>query len=360
MQYAFSDHEEVSRLIEEGRTRGYVTFEEINANLPAECIEPELIETLMDAFEQAGVRILEPDQVDLETHLEREPEIVEEDITELDEETLEDSVRMWVRQATRTPLLTPEKERELARRARLGDEQAKSRLTLANLRLVISIARRYTGRGIPMSDLIQEGNLGLIRAVEKFDEQRGCRFSTYASWWIRQSIQRAVNEQARMIRLPSHMLENIHAMMKASGELRQTLGRAPTINELARAMKMSVQQVNNLMRVVPDPVSLETPITESEEVSLMDVITGEDADSPDQALERDAGKQRLSLVLGSLNERERDVIRMRYGLDDNDPMSLEEVSRALRSTRERVRQIESRALRKLREAYRKQIPEEFA
>lgn len=360
MQHAFSDNKEVDRLFKEGQARGYVTFEEINANLPADYIEPELIDTLLDAFEQAGVRILETDQADLEIRAGREPEVIEEDISGLEDDTLEDAVQMWVRQAARTPLLTPEKERELAHRARHGDEQAKDRLTLANLRLVISIARRYTGKGIPMSDLIQEGNLGLIRAVEKFDERRGCRFSTYAGWWIKQAIQRAVNEQSRMIRLPGYMLESMHAMMKASGELRQALGRAPTVHELAQVMNMDVQQVSNLMRVVPDPVSLEMPITESEEVSLMDVITGEDTDSPEAALERKAGTQRLGLVLRSLNEKEQTIIRMRYGLDESDPMSLEEVSKALRITRERVRQIEARALRKLRESYRKQMPEEFA
>lgn len=359
MQHAFSDHKEVNRLFEEGQARGYITFEEINENLPAEYIEPEMIDALLDAFEQAGVRIVE-EQANLDTRSEREPEVIEEDISGLEDDTLEDVVQMWVRQAARTPLLTPEKERELARRARLGDEEAKDKLTLANLRLVISIARRYTGKGIPMPDLIQEGNLGLMRAVEKFDEQRGCRFSTYASWWIRKAIQRAVNEQSRIIRLPGYMLESVHALMKTSGELKQLLGRVPTVNELAQAMKMDVSQVSNLMRVMPDPVSLEVPITESGEVSLMDVVSGEDADSPEAALERKAGIQRLDLVLKSLNQREQTVIRMRYGLDDNDPMTLEEVSRALRTTRERIRQIEARALRKLREAYRKQIPEEFA
>lgn len=262
---------------------------------------------------------------------------------------LDDSVRMWLREIGKTPLLTLSQEMALAKRIEKGDEEAKVILTQANLRLVVSIAKRYSGRGISFSDLIQEGNIGLLRAVEKYDYRKGFKFSTYATWWIRQAITRAIADQGRTIRIPVHMVETINRLVKLSGQLLQQLGREPTMEELARAMDTTVERVSEIMRIAPEPLSLETPVGEEEDSHLSDFVPDEESGAPPDAAARAVLRERINYVLSSLTDRERDVVRMRFGLcGDGSPHTLEEVGRHFCVTRERIRQIEAKALTKLR------------
>ena len=262
---------------------------------------------------------------------------------------LDDSVRMWLREIGKTPLLTLDKEIRLARRIERGDEEAKVILTQANLRLVVSIAKRYGGRGISFSDLIQEGNIGLLRAVEKYDYRKGYKFSTYATWWIRQAITRAIADQGRTIRIPVHMVETINRLVKLSGQLLQELGREPTLDEIAKEMGVSVERVSEILRIAPEPLSLETPVGEEEDSHLSDFVPDEVSGAPSDVAARSLLRDRINLVLGSLTDRERDVVKMRFGLEgDGLPHTLEEVGRHFRVTRERIRQIEAKALKKLR------------
>ena len=262
---------------------------------------------------------------------------------------LDDSVRMWLREIGKTHLLSLEKEIALAKRIEQGDEEAKMILTQANLRLVVSIAKRYGGRGMSFPDLIQEGNIGLIRAVEKYDYRKGFKFSTYATWWIRQAITRAIADQGRTIRIPVHMVETINRLVKLSGQLLQELGREPTVEEIAREMGTSVERVNEIMRIAPEPLSLETPVGEEEDSYLCDFVQDdENCQLPDSAA-RTILRDRINEILDLLPERERDVVKMRFGLEgDGTPHTLEEVGRHFRVTRERIRQIEAKALKKLR------------
>jgi RNA polymerase primary sigma factor len=262
---------------------------------------------------------------------------------------LDDSVRMWLREIGKTHLLSLEKEIALAKRIEKGDEEAKMILTQANLRLVVSIAKRYGGRGMSFPDLIQEGNIGLIRAVEKYDYRKGFKFSTYATWWIRQAITRAIADQGRTIRIPVHMVETINRLVKLSGQLLQELGREPTIEEIAREMGTSVERVNEIMRIAPEPLSLETPVGEEEDSYLCDFVQDdENSQLPDSAA-RTILRDRINEILDLLPEREREVVKMRFGLEgDGTPHTLEEVGRHFRVTRERIRQIEAKALKKLR------------
>lgn len=262
---------------------------------------------------------------------------------------LDDSVRMWLREIGKTHLLTIQEEIALAKRIEAGDEEAKMILTRANLRLVVSIAKRYGGRGMSFPDLIQEGNIGLIRAVEKYDYRKGFKFSTYATWWIRQAITRAIADQGRTIRIPVHMVETINRLVKLSGQLLQELGREPTVEEIAKEMGTSVERVTEIMRIAPEPLSLETPVGEEEDSYLCDFVQDDEGGQLSDSAARTILRDRINTVLDLLPEREREVVKMRYGLEgDGTPHTLEEVGRHFRVTRERIRQIEAKALKKLR------------
>jgi RNA polymerase primary sigma factor len=271
----------------------------------------------------------------------------EADLAEMSGLPLDDSVRMWLREVGRTQLLSIEEEIRLAKRIERGDQDAKLILTQANLRLVVSIAKRYTLRGMSFPDLIQEGNIGLIRAVEKFDFRKGYKFSTYATWWIRQAITRAIADQGRTIRIPVHMVETINRLVKVSGQLLQDLGREPSLEEIARALDLPVERVSEIIRIAPEPLSLETPIGEEDDSHLADFLPDNDS-SPADAATFQLLRDKIEEALDQLAPRERDVLKMRFGLDDGYPHTLEEVGRHFQVTRERIRQIEAKALKKLR------------
>ncbi len=278
----------------------------------------------------------------------RPPDLSPDELSSLEGMPLDDSVRMWLREVGRTHLLTLEEEVRLAKRIERGDHEAKAILTQANLRLVVSIAKRYTLRGMSFPDLIQEGNIGLIRAVEKFDYRKGYKFSTYATWWIRQAITRAIADQGRTIRIPVHMVETINRLVKASSHLLQTLGREATLEEIAAEMEISVERVSEILRIAPEPLSLETPIGEEEDSRLSDFLPDDESASPNDTAAFTLLREKIDEALSSLTPRERDVLKMRFGLDDGYPHTLEEVGRHFEVTRERIRQIESKALKKLR------------
>jgi len=289
------------------------------------------------------------------------PENLEEDLS-LDVPEgigIDDPVRMYLKEIGRVPLLTPEEEIELAKRMEQGDEEAKRRLAEANLRLVVSIAKRYVGRGMLFLDLIQEGNLGLIKAVEKFDYRKGYKFSTYATWWIRQAITRAIADQARTIRIPVHMVETINKLIRVSRQLLQELGREPSPEEIAEAMDVPVEKVREIMKIAQEPVSLETPIGQEEDSHLGDFIEDEDAPAPAEAASYHLLKEQLEEVLSTLTPREEKVLRLRFGLEDGRARTLEEVGQEFGVTRERIRQIEAKALRKLRHPSRSKKLKDF-
>ena len=306
---------------------------------------------------------MEQNGIDLLKIVEEEEEIPEEEIDLSDEEdidvenidlsvpdgiSIEDPVRMYLKEIGKVPLLTADEEVELAKRMEEGDEEAKKRLAEANLRLVVSIAKRYVGRGMQFLDLIQEGNLGLIKAVEKFDYTKGYKFSTYATWWIRQAITRAIADQARTIRIPVHMVETINKLIRVSRQLLQELGREPTPEEIAEEMNLPVDRVREILKISQEPVSLETPIGEEEDSHLGDFIQDENVPVPADAAAFTLLKEQLVEVLGTLTDREQKVLRLRFGLDDGRARTLEEVGKEFNVTRERIRQIEAKALRKLR------------
>ena len=312
-----------------------------------EHIKEELEKNEVDVLNTAE-NISDDEDIDAEINDEEEVELENIDLSVPEGVSTEDPVRMYLKEIGKVPLLTAEQEIELAKRMEEGDEEAKKKLAEANLRLVVSIAKRYVGRGMLFLDLIQEGNLGLIKAVEKFDYRKGYKFSTYATWWIRQAITRAIADQARTIRIPVHMVETINKLIRVSRQLLQELGREPTSEEIAEEMNMPVERVREILKISQEPVSLETPIGEEEDSHLGDFIQDENVPVPADAAAFTLLKEQLVEVLGTLTEREQKVLRLRFGLDDGRARTLEEVGKEFDVTRERIRQIEAKALRKLR------------
>jgi RNA polymerase primary sigma factor len=302
------------------------------------------------------------DEIDAIENGELEAAPTEEELARYDdlgEGRLDDPVRMYLKEIGKIKLLTPEEELETAKRMAEGDEEARKRMSEANLRLVVSIAKRYVGRGMQLLDLIQEGNLGLMKAVEKFDYTKGYKFSTYATWWIRQSITRAIADQARTIRIPVHMVETINRVLRTSHSMVQTLGREPTTEEVAKELHMDVPKVEEIMKIAQEPVSLETPVGEEEDSHLGDFIQDDDASQPSEEASYTLLREQLEDVLATLTPREQQVLRMRFGLQDGKPHTLEEVGKEFDVTRERIRQIESKALRKLRHPSRSKKLKDF-
>ena len=360
-------------LIEKGKKQGSLTLGEIMEAFSEAELDKDQIENLYETLGNLGIEVIQkkeekadieigfnPDDLDISTLDVDDPidddiskeenmiEIEQIDLTLPKGISIDDPVRMYLKEIGKIPLLKPHEEAELARRMHEGDEIAKQRLVEANLRLVVSIAKRYVGRGMLFLDLIQEGNLGLIKAVEKFDYTKGFKFSTYATWWIRQAITRAIADQARTIRIPVHMVETINKLIRVSRQLLQELGRDPKPEEIAKEMDMTEEKVREIMKIAQDPVSLETPIGEEEDSHLGDFIPDDDAPAPAEAAAYSLLEEQIEEVLGSLNEREQKVLKLRFGLEDGRARTLEEVGKEFDVTRERIRQIEAKALRKLR------------
>ena len=352
-------------LIEKGKKQGSLTLAEIMEAFSETELDKDQVENLYETLGNLGIEVIEnkTDKVDIDfaqddLDLDDLDESIVKDDTPMEIEeidlslpkgiSIDDPVRMYLKEIGKIPLLKPHEEVELARRMHEGDELAKQRLVEANLRLVVSIAKRYVGRGMLFLDLIQEGNLGLIKAVEKFDYVKGFKFSTYATWWIRQAITRAIADQARTIRIPVHMVETINKLIRVSRQLLQELGRDPKPEEIAKEMDMTEDKVREIMKIAQDPVSLETPIGEEEDSNLGYFIPDDDAPAPAEAAAYSLLKEQIEDVLGSLNEREQKVLKLRFGLEDGRARTLEEVGKEFDVTRERIRQIEAKALRKLR------------
>ena len=336
------------------KKKNVLEYQEISDHFADLHLEEEQMDEILDALEKSGIdvlRITDDDDIpDEELLLSDEDEVDMEnlDLSIPDGISIEDPVRMYLKEIGKVPLLSAEEEIELAKRMENGDQEAKKRLAEANLRLVVSIAKRYVGRGMLFLDLIQEGNLGLIKAVEKFDYRKGYKFSTYATWWIREAITRAIADQARTIRIPVHMVETINKLIRVSRQLLQELGREPTPEEISEEMGMPVDRVREILKISQEPVSLETPIGEEEDSHLGDFIQDDNVPVPAEAASFTLLREQLVEVLGTLTEREQKVLRLRFGLDDGRARTLEEVGKEFNVTRERIRQIEAKALRKLR------------
>ncbi len=335
----------IKDLVEKGKSKGMLTFKEIMDAFEEIELGPEQIEKIYETMENMGIDVVG----DIESEM-QEIQVNEEelDLSVPEGISIDDPVRMYLKEIGKVPLLSADEEIELAKKMELGSPEAKKRLAEANLRLVVSIAKRYVGRGMLFLDLIQEGNLGLIKAVEKFDYTKGYKFSTYATWWIRQAITRAIADQARTIRIPVHMVETINKLIRVSRQLLQELGREPQPEEIAKEMNMSVDKVREIMKISQEPVSLETPIGEEEDSHLGDFIPDDDAPAPAESAAFTLLKEQLIDVLDTLTPREEKVLRLRFGLDDGRARTLEEVGKEFNVTRERIRQIEAKALRKLR------------
>ncbi len=341
----------VKKLIEKGKKKGSLTYKEVMDELYEIDLSPEQIEKVYEVLESMDIDVVGDMQettpgIGIETEI--EPESEELDISIPEGISIDDPVRMYLKEIGKVSLLSSTEEVELAKKIEEGDPIAKKKLAEANLRLVVSIAKRYVGRGMQFLDLIQEGNLGLIKAVEKFDYRKGYKFSTYATWWIRQAITRAIADQARTIRIPVHMVETINKLIRVSRQLLQELGREPQPDEVAKIMEMPVEKVREIMKIAQEPVSLETPIGEEEDSHLGDFIPDDDALAPAEAAAFTMLKEQLINVLDTLTPREEKVLRLRFGLDDGRARTLEEVGKEFNVTRERIRQIEAKALRKLR------------
>ena len=342
--------EEVKDLINKGKEEGMLTSEEINETLSNLNLGTEQIENIFDVFQNLGIEVVNEEDGDIDNIIQqkKDEDILKKKLDFSIKSPTNDPVRMYLKEIGKVRLLTGAEEVQLAKRIEKGDMAAKSRLVEANLRLVVSIAKKYVGRGMLFLDLIQEGNLGLIRAVEKFDYKKGYKFSTYATWWIRQAITRAIADQARTIRIPVHMVETINKLIRSQRQLLQKLGREPTVEEIAQIMEISSDKVREIMKISQEPVSLETPIGEEEDSHLGDFIEDSDVEAPSDAASFTMLQEQLNEVLNTLNDRERKVIQLRYGLQDGHPRTLEEVGREFGVTRERIRQIESKTLSKLR------------
>ena len=352
----------IKDLLEPGKSKGQLSTKEILDALGELDFDPEQIEKFYDTLESQGVEIVEDfDDITIDDEELAKAEGIDtmEPGVGADGVAIDDPVKVYLKEIGRVPLLTPDEEVDLAVRISNGDEAAKKRLSEANLRLVVSIAKRYLGRGMQFLDLIQEGNLGLIKAVEKFDYTKGFKFSTYATWWIRQAITRAIADQARTIRIPVHMVETINKVKKVSSQLLHANGREPSAEEIAEELDMPVEKVREIMRVAQEPVSLETPIGEEEDSHLGDFIPDDDAPAPADAASHTLLKETLSNVLDSLTPREEKVLRLRFGLEDGRSRTLEEVGKEFNVTRERIRQIEAKALRKLRHPSRSKKLKDF-
>ena len=361
--------EKLNELLEKGKKAGKLSSRDLLA-LEELNLSADEMEKFYDRLESLNVDVLSDDALpplddvvpELE-EIEEIEEVTEEEIAETeamaDTFSTDDPVRMYLKEIGKVPLLTPEEEQELAKRMAEGDEDAKRRMAEANLRLVVSIAKRYVGRGMLFLDLIQEGNLGLIKAVEKFDYTKGYKFSTYATWWIRQAITRAIADQARTIRIPVHMVETINKVIRVSRQLLQELGHDPSPEEIAAVMSMPVEKVRDILKIAQEPVSLETPIGEEEDSHLGDFIPDEDASEPSEAASFSLLKEQLMEVLDTLTPREKKVLELRFGIVDGRTRTLEEVGKEFNVTRERIRQIEAKALRKLRHPSRSKKLRDF-
>lgn len=372
------------KLFEKGKKEGTVTLMDVMEAFQDTEMDKEVAENLYETLGSLGIEVVdgkeikanidltEPDDLDIKSiDKEKEEDEKEEKSSKTKKEkksaeiavpkgvSIDDPVRMYLKEIGKIPLLKPHEEVEYAKRMAEGDPYAKERLVEANLRLVVSIAKRYVGRGMLFLDLIQEGNLGLIKAVEKFDYTKGFKFSTYATWWIRQAITRAIADQARTIRIPVHMVETINKLIRVSRQLLQELGRDPKPEEIAKEMNMTEDKVREIMKIAQDPVSLETPIGEEEDSHLGDFIPDEDAPAPAEAAAYSLLREQIAVVLDTLNEREQKVLKLRFGLEDGRSRTLEEVGKEFDVTRERIRQIEAKALRKLRHPSRSKLVRDF-
>ena len=366
-----SPEERLAALMEKGKKTGSLTLKEIADVLDGLNLSQEQMDKFYDTLEELNISTISEDLPPIEddellpalTELEEIDEVTEEEIADTDAMadtfTTDDPVRMYLKEIGKVALLTQDEEVELAKRMSEGDEAAKKRMAEANLRLVVSIAKRYVGRGMLFLDLIQEGNLGLIKAVEKFDYNKGYKFSTYATWWIRQAITRAIADQARTIRIPVHMVETINKVIRVSRQLLQELGHDPSAEEIAAEMNIPVEKVSEILKIAQEPVSLETPIGEEEDSHLGDFIPDEDASEPSEAASFSLLKEQLMEVLATLTPREEKVLRLRFGLEDGRTRTLEEVGKEFNVTRERIRQIEAKALRKLRHPSRSKKLRDF-
>ena len=354
---------QIADLVELGRSKGKLTAQEIMDAVEQFDFDPEQMDKLYETLVAQNIQVIDDfanvNLEDLDFSMEAPEQDNPEEPMPAENVAIDDPVKVYLKEIGRVPLLTPEAETALAMRIIEGDPYAKKRLSEANLRLVVSIAKRYVGRGMQFLDLIQEGNLGLIKAVEKFDYTKGFKFSTYATWWIRQAITRAIADQARTIRIPVHMVETINKVKKVSSQLLHKNGHEPTAEEIAEELAMPVDKVREIMRVAQEPVSLETPIGEEEDSHLGDFIPDDDAPAPADAASHTLLKEQLDEVLSSLTDREAKVLRLRFGLEDGRPRTLEEVGKEFDVTRERIRQIEAKALRKLRHPSRSKKLKDF-
>lgn len=355
-----SQLKKIKALIKKGKKEGFLTLKEIMDSLgDIEELDSDRIDKIYEVMEQEGIELITEDDENDEESKESNEDDENTDLNVLDNVAIDDPVRMYLKEIGKVPLLTADEEVEIAKRIEAGDKKAKRELAEANLRLVVSIAKKYVGRGMLFLDLIQEGNLGLMKAVEKFDYKKGYKFSTYATWWIRQAITRAIADQARTIRIPVHMVETINKLVRVSRQLLQELGRDPLPEEIAEEMEMPVEKVREIMKIAQEPVSLETPIGEEEDSHLGDFIPDDDTQAPADAAAYLLLKEQLEDVLETLTPREKKVLRLRFGLDDGRPRTLEEVGQVFGVTRERIRQIEAKALRKLRHPSRSKKLKDF-